>query len=247
MIEFFLPFVAGSLAFLSPCIVPMLTVYFSLITGLTAEELVSDFDTFAIRRNIFSRTVFFVLGYGLIFTLVGGAAGFLGSLLNQRFFFYFNIVGGLLLIILGLSMTGLFRLPAFRHLKVNVLKLFHREGKPLTPKGAFFVGMVYAIACSHCIGSILIGMLIYAGSKGTSGGALSMALFSLGLAIPYLIAALGISAVIGYLKRIKDYMWLVRLVTGSIIILVGILIVTNNFGLLSSFFTRLLPYKFPGM
>ena len=243
-IEFFLPFLAGALAFLSPCIVPMLTVYFSLITGLTVEELVGDFDTFAIRRNIFVSTLFFIAGFAVIFTLVGSIAGLVGSFLGQRFFTYFNVVGGILLIILGLSLTGLFKLPIFK--MINVRK---RAGKtrPLTPLGAFSVGIIYAIACSHCIGSILLAMLIYAGSKGATGGALAMFLFSVGLAIPYLVAALGISAIIDYLKKIKRWFWLIQLISGLIIIIFGILIITGNFGLLSSYTGKLLPYKFPGM
>ncbi len=247
MIETFLPFLAGSLAFLSPCIVPMLTVYFSLITGMSAEELLSDYDTVAIRKNIISRTLLFIAGYTLIFTLVGAAAGFFGSLLNQKFFFYFNIVDGAILIILGLSLMGLFKLPGFRHIKINVSKIFRKKDKPLTPLGAFFVGIVYALACSHCIGSLLVGMLVYAGSKGTSGGAFALFLFSLGLAIPYLITALAISSVVDYLKKIKRRIWIIQLISGLIIIIFGILVLTNNFGALSSFFTRILPYKFPGM
>jgi len=240
-----LPFLAGSLAFLSPCIVPMLTVYFSLITGLTVEELTGDTSTEVIKRTIFASTLFFVAGFALIFTIVGSIAGTVGSLLGQRFFSYFNMVGGILLIILGLSLTGLFKLPLF-----NIINLRNRSnisGRPLTPAGAFSVGIIYAIACSHCIGSILLAMLVYAGSKGATGGALAMFLFSVGLAIPYLVAALGISAVIDYLKKIKRWFWLIQLISGLIIIIFGILIITGNFGLLSTYTGKLLPYKFPGM
>jgi cytochrome c-type biogenesis protein len=245
MIELFLPFLAGSLAFLSPCIVPMLTVYFSLITGLTVEELVSDTDTFAIRKNIFSRTLFFIAGYTIIFTLVGAAAGFLGGLLGGKFFYYFNIFGGVSIIILGLGLAGLFKLPASKLL--NVGRRRNKEERPLSPLGAFFVGIIYAIACSHCIGSILAAMLIYAGSKGSAGGAVALALFSLGLAIPYLIAALGFSAVVDYLKKIKHRMHLIQIISGVILMLFGILILTGNFGLMSTYVSKLLPYKFPGM
>lgn len=247
MLETFLPFVAGSLAFLSPCIVPMLTVYFSLITGMSAEELLGDTDTAAIRKNIFSRTLLFIAGYTLIFTLVGAAAGFFGSLLNKQVFFYFNIFGGVVLIILGLSLMGLFKLPVFKHIKINTSKFFRRDGKPLTPLRAFFVGIIYAIACSHCIGSLLVGMLIYAGSKGSTGGAFALFLFSIGLAIPYLITAVAISSVVDYLKKIKQHIWIIQLISGFIILIFGILVLTNNFTALSNFFTRLLPYKFPGM
>jgi len=245
MLEIFFPFLAGSLAFLSPCIVPMLTVYFSLITGLTVEELTSDIDTEIIRRTIFVSTLFFVAGFAIIFTLVGSVAGFVGSLLSQKFFSYFNVVGGVLLIILGLSLAGFFKLPVFK--MVNLKRRSNSSGRPLTPAGAFSVGVIYAIACSHCIGSILLAMLLYAGSKGATGGALTMFLFSIGLAIPYLIAALGISAVIDYLKKIKRWFWLIQLISGLILIIFGILFITGNFGLLSSYTGKLLPYKFPGM
>ena len=245
MIELFLPLLVGSLAFLSPCIVPMLTVYFGLITGLTAEELASSSDLPAIKRNIFKSTLFFIAGYSAIFILAGAAAGFVGDLLSSKFYIYFNYVAGVLLIILGLSLTGLFKLSFF---KIGFFNARVKKGaKALTPLRSFYVGIIYAVACSHCIGTILAGMLVYAGSKGVSGGAFAMGLFSMGLAIPYLVTALGFGAIVKKLKKFKHRIWLIQLISGLIIIVFGVLVLTDNFGLMSSFFSKLLPYKFPGM
>lgn len=240
------PFLAGLFAFLSPCIIPMITVYISLITGFNLEQLTSDVDASSLRKTIFPNTIFFIIGFGLIFTIAGGAAGFAGSLL-KKYYLTLNYIGGTLIILFGIYviLKSFLKMPNF--VKFNFRQKLKLENKPAGFFGSFSVGVFYAIACSHCIASILTAVLIYAGTTGSvSTGAFSLTIFSAGLAIPYLITALAITLVLGYLKKIKRYLWLVSLLSGIFLIFFGILLLTNQFTAFTGFFSKYLPYNFPG-
>lgn len=236
-------FLAGILAFLSPCIIPMITVYLTLITGMTMEELTFAENKVSIKKDIIIDTALFILGFGIIFTLAGGAAGFVGKFLRS-YTAILNQIGGVLVIFLGLHLAGIFKLKFLNRL--NLAKKFHLSKKPVGYVGSFLVGIFFAIVCSHCIGPLLYSLLIYAGTTGSVyQGMAGLALFSAGLAVPYLITALAITAVLDYLERLKKFLWLISLVSGTLLVFFGILMVGNRFLILTEFFTRLLPYKVP--
>ncbi|MDA8234388.1 MAG: sulfite exporter TauE/SafE family protein [Clostridia bacterium] len=239
-------FAAGLLSFFSPCIIPMISVYFTLITGLSIDEL-EGVDRTALRKSIFIKTMLFVLAFIIVFTLAGGAAGQVGKVLQQQMW-VFNLVGGLFITLLGLKMMGLLNL-AFveklnleRYISINKGMLKGRN-QYLT---AFLVGLFFALACSHCIGPTLYSVLIAAGAAGsTSGGMLVMFLFSIGLAIPYLLVALSIGAALNFLKKLGPYKKVIGVITGGIMIFFGVMIMLDKFTVITGFFFKLLPYKLP--
>ncbi len=236
-------FFAGVLAFLSPCIIPMITVYLSLITGVTMEDL-EQLRLFETRKRIITSTIFFVLGFGLIFTVAGGAASLIGKIFRS-YITWINLVGGISVIILGLHMSGILRLGIFQHL--NFSKRFKLPQKGVGATGSFLVGIFFAIVCSHCIGPFLYSMLIYAGASGSvSQGASTLAFFSLGLAIPYLLTGAAITRMVDYLKVFKAKARIVTLVSGASLVLFGILMASDKFTVLSQIVARVLPYSFPG-
>jgi len=240
-------FAAGLLSFLSPCIIPMISVYFTLITGLSIDELENIQDRAALRKSIFIKTILFVLAFGIVFTLAGGAAGQVGKVLQKQMW-AFNIVGGLFITLLGLKMTGLINLAWLE--KLNLEKYISVHKGMLKGRNqylsAFLVGLFFALACSHCIGPTLYSVLIAAGATGsTSGGMMVMLLFSLGLAIPYLMVALSIGAALNFLQKLGPYKRVIGIVTGLIMVFFGLMIAANKFPLITGFFFKYLPYKLP--
>jgi cytochrome c-type biogenesis protein len=245
MESYFFAFIAGAAAFLSPCIIPMISVYLSLITGMTLDELISLDNKKAIRTDILVNTLLFVVGFGLIFTLAGGTAALIGSFF-QYYLRVMEITGGIFVIWFGLKLTGLFKLNLLAKFSLNPRASLPK--KPVGNLGAFSVGVFFAIVCSHCIGPLLYSLLIYVGAKGTPNqGMLSLALFSLGLAIPYLITAFAISSALDYLEKFKKYLWLVSVASGLLLVFFGILMLTGNFLKLSELVSKIMPFKIPGM
>ncbi len=242
---FNIAFVAGLISFFSPCIIPMISVYFTLITGLSVDELNNIGDHRRLRRLVFVRTILFVLAFTMVFTLAGGAAGEIGRFFNDNMGIL-NFIGGTFIIILGFKVIGVFRLEWLE--RINLQKYLKFTGikggnRYLT---AFLVGFFFAIACSHCIGPTLYSVLIAAGATGSSSnGMLVMFLFSVGLAIPYLVVALFIQRALGILGRLTKYKEFFARIMGLLLILFGFLMVINKFYLLTQFFSKLLPYKLP--
>lgn len=157
-----------------------------MITGQSIDNLKLETSTF-LRRRILISTALFVLGFTIVFTLAGAVAGTVGKWLGESVF-YLNIIGGLFVILIGLQMTEVFKLKGLE----KVLSLQKHIDFNLSVKSqyitAFLVGLVFAIACSYCIAPTLYSVLIYAGTTGSvSQGMLLMFLFSIGLAIPYLL------------------------------------------------------------
>lgn len=238
-----IPFIAGILAFVSPCIIPMITVYLSLITGLTTEELLSSENKAKVKAKLFGNTIFFVIGFAVVFTLAGGAAGYIGKYI-LAWSRWLNVVGGVFVVVLGLSLAGLFRTPVFRRLDLG-RRLKVKPGSLGYP-GSLLVGAFFAVACSHCIGPMLYSVLLYAGSTGTAvGGMGTLAAFSLGLAIPYLIVAAALGESLEYLGKIKKYQKAIGAVAGLLLVALGALMIADKFTLLAQLFGRLLPYKLP--
>jgi len=237
-----LAFLAGIISFLSPCIVPMIMVYFGLITGLTTEELMNEHDLRRVRKNTVINTILFIIGFSLIFTLAGSAAGFAGSLITG----YADVmtrVGGVLLILLGVHVTGIAKIPLMEKLTI------YRDPSTISSVGylgSFLVGVFFAIFCSHCIAPTLYSMLIFAGGTGSvQSGALIMAFFSMGLAIPYIITAFGITSALEHIKNMKRHIRVFSIVNGIILIILGILMLSGNFYYLVELSTDLIPFELP--
>ena len=220
-------FLAGLLSFFSPCVLPLIPAYFTFITGYSLEELTEG--KAEIRKKVILSTISFVLGFSVVFILMGGSASYLGGLI----FKYKNlirIIGGILIIILGIHLTGLFRI---RSLEFE--KRIHIQKKPIHFLGTFVIGMAFGAGWSPCIGPLLGSILIVAGSQETVGqGMVLLGVYSAGLALPFVIISVFINFLLVFMKRASKVLKYVNVVAGILLILVGLVLVTNKLYLFSS-------------
>ncbi len=238
-----LPFVAGVVSFASPCIIPMVSVYLSLITGLSMEQLLQTDLRTRLRKGIILHTLYFILGFTLVFTIAGGFAGWLGRILRD-YLHIWEKIGGVFVVLFGLHLAGFFRIPWLEKLKLN-LRLETRSA-PTGFLGALLIGFFFALVCSHCIAPMLYSTLIYSGFLATPQlGALSMFSFSIGLGIPYLLVAIFLSAILTRIKRARTFLRGVNVVSGILLVALGIVMLLGKFTLLSSILSRALPYRLP--
>jgi cytochrome c-type biogenesis protein len=234
-----LSFLGGLLSFFSPCLIPMVTVYFSIITGMSVEDLKSV-QSRRLKKKILANTLFFIAAFTLVFTLAGGASSTIGSLIKKNIG-VLNVFGGAFIILFGLRMLGLTTMRPF-HINHKLLNL------KLPPVGylrAFLVGIFFAVACSHCIGPTLYSFLMLAGTMTAAGqGMMLMFIFSIGLAIPYLVLALAFEK---YFDKLKAFMKtrIPQIVLGVTMVVLGIAILTGNFTKITRILYEILPYKLP--
>ncbi|WP_422444495.1 cytochrome c biogenesis CcdA family protein [Thermoanaerobacterium sp. DL9XJH110] len=232
-------FVGGLLSFFSPCIIPMVTVYFSLITGLSVEELKSSLPA-ELKKKSFINTLFFVAAFTLVFTLAGGASGKLAALFKENIR-VLNVIGGAFIVAVGSSMLGLWRFPSVHiNLDINKYKL-----PSFGYVRAFLVGLFFAIACSHCIGPTLYSFLFLAGTlSGAGQGMILMFIFSIGLAIPYLVLSIAFGK---YFEKLRTLMetTVPQKLLGTIMVVFGIMILTGNYAKITQFLYKILPYRIP--
>jgi len=222
----------------------MIAVYFTLITGLTVEQLTTIENRARLRRDVMFKTLLFVAAFTLVFTLAGGAAGTVGELFNSKIR-WFNLLGGIFVIVLGLKMMGAIKgewLEKISLQKILPVSFRSKNGYLM----AFLVGIFFAIACSHCIGPTLYSVLIAAGTTGSAlTGMKVMLVFSLGLAIPYLVVAYFITEALDRIKKMAKAGRHISFGVGALMVFFGILMALNKFTLLTEFFYKLLPYRLP--
>jgi cytochrome c-type biogenesis protein len=212
----------GLLSFFSPCVLPLIPSYFCFITGLSLEEL-SGSPKPAVRRRVMWSTLAFVLGFSLIFITLGASASFLGNLLFQHKG-WIRAIGGALIIVFGLHLTGIVRIPFFEY-----EKRLHLNKKPLHFLGAFFIGMAFGAGWTPCIGPILGSLLIMAQDKQTVGqGVRLLFVYSAGLALPFMILAALINYLLAFTRKAAKVVRYANPVAGVLLIATGILLITNK-------------------
>lgn len=228
-ISFSLAFLAGIFSFLSPCVLPLVPSYISFITGLSCEELKECKDKRKIQFLAMSNSLVFVSGFSTIFIALGASSSFIGKLLFD-YQDWIRIIGGVLVIFFGFFIAGFLKFNFLsREIKV------HLSGKPAGYIGSFFVGMTFAAAWTPCIGPILGTILLYAGSKGSAVfGFKLLSVYSLGLALPFLISSLAFNSFLAYSNKIRKYMRAIMITSGLLLIIFGIILLSNNVRLLSS-------------
>ncbi|MEA1946793.1 MAG: cytochrome c biogenesis protein CcdA [Thermodesulfobacteriota bacterium] len=215
-------FTAGILSFLSPCVLPLIPAYFTFITGFSLEELTENRNS-EIKKKVFLSTVSFVSGFSLIFILMGASASYLGSLLfNYRGLI--RVIGGILIILMGVHLTGIIRIPG-----LDVEKRINMEKKPLHFLGIVIIGMAFGAGWSPCIGPLLGSILIIAGSQKTVWqGIVLLAIYSAGLALPFMIMSVFIHLLLIVIKKASRVLQYVNAAAGILLILVGLILVTNK-------------------
>jgi cytochrome c-type biogenesis protein len=229
-------FAAGFLSFVSPCVLPLIPGYVSFVSGLTLEEMRGDTAVTNARRQVLVASLWFVLGFSLVFIALGATASVIGKVLlqNQPIL---SKVAGAILIVLGLHTMGVFRL---RFLESE--KRVHTQTKPRGPLGAVLVGVAFAFGWTPCIGPILGGILTIAGSRETvTEGVQLLAVYSLGLGIPFLLTAMAINQFFAASARIRKYYHAIEVTSGALIVVIGLLIFFNQFTLITQYLDPYLP------
>lgn len=223
-------FAAGLLSFLSPCVLPLIPSYVTFVTGLTLEDVQRS------RRIALIHSLLFVLGFSLIFLALGATATTLGRLLgyNRE---WVGRVGGVLVIVLGLYLLGVLNFGIF-----SQERRLHLATKPLGYLGTVFVGMAFAAGWTPCIGPILGAVLTYtASSADLNRGLVLLSAYSLGLAVPFIVAALAIDKFLVFFQKYKGALvWTTR-ASGALLIFVGILMLTDTMRLLSQWLQPFTP------
>jgi cytochrome c-type biogenesis protein len=228
--SFALAFVAGLLSFLSPCVLPLIPSYVGFLTGLTLEEL-------EVRRGTaLLHALWFVAGFSLIFIALGATASALGALL-LRSQVWIGRIGGVVVILFGLYLLGVLR-PGIL-LRERKLQLAR---KPLGYLGSAFVGITFGAAWTPCIGPILGAILTLAAAQASVGhGAFLLTAYSAGLALPFVLTALALDRFLAWFQRFRPYLAWVERIAGALLILLGVLLLTDRFTLLASWLQGLTP------
>lgn len=224
---------AGLVSFISPCVLPLVPAYLSFITGLSAEELKEAHGQQ--RLSAFGQSVSFVLGLAVIFAVLGASATTLGLTLLQNQPILLK-AAGVMVVVFGLHMLGLFRIPALsRTVRVADMSRFTQRGYV----GSFLMGLAFGAGWTPCIGPFLGGILTLAAAEATvAQGTLLLLLYALGLGLPFLVAGLAVERALGVMRAIRPHLGTVEKVSGVMLVGMGVLLFTDQFTLLTRWLTE---------
>lgn len=240
-LTFIIPaFIAGILTFLAPCTLPLVPGYLGFISGASLDDLKDPDRAKKARRQIFLNGLFFMLGFSAVFILMGTLVGFVGAAFLVPYRLWLGKIGGVFVIIFGLFMLKVLKIPFLAQEKRLNPPAFFKPGKPAN---SFILGLAFAFGWTPCVGPILGSILLLA-STSTSAlqGALLLAVFSAGLAVPFLLIAIGIGSAGRYIQNISKYLNLISVIGGIFLIFLGILLVSGNIGLLISYGYRIFQF-----
>ena len=225
-------FIAGLISFLSPCVLPLVPGYISLISGAAIEDL--KVQDSRLMRRVMLQSVMFILGFSVVFIMLGAVSSSVGQLLAH----YRTViakVAGIVIIIFGLHLTGIFRINA-----LYADKRLHGVKGGSSPWGAFVIGFAFAFGWTPCVGPILSVILTFAAEQDTvMKGVFLLAVYSLGLAVPFLLFALGIERFFSFYLRFQKHMHILEIASGGLMIALGVLLVMGRLSIISSYFSFL--------
>ncbi|WP_378951260.1 cytochrome c biogenesis CcdA family protein [Mesorhizobium sp. ANAO-SY3R2] len=217
---------AGALSFLSPCVLPLVPPYLCYMAGVSVDDfkVESGLATASpTRRALLTASVCFVLGFSTVFVALGAGASTIGQLL-RTWQEPLAMAAGVLIILMGLNFLGILRIPLFSR-----EARFHSQGKPASNLAAYLMGLAFAFGWTPCIGPVLGPILTLAGGRETvAEGAALLAVYSLGLGIPFLIAAMFSGAFMRFLSRFKVHLGKVEKVIGGLLVMAGVLFLTGG-------------------
>ncbi len=241
-ITYWIAFTAGILSFASPCVLPLIPSYLTYITGLSFSQLDEAQPNAKVRLTVFLHSLCFILGFSIIFILLGAIAGIASSQIQvylREGLGWIEKIGGFLILLFGIHMTGLF---SFRVLLGDKRVQLHK--KPSGFIGTFVVGIAFAAGWTPCIGPILASILMVAASSGQVGeGVGLLALYSLGLGIPFLFSGLLFHQFLTAFKRFRQHIRLIESGTGIMLIAVGFMLMFDLLGPITMFFYRWIPVQ----
>ena len=224
---------AGLISFLSPCILPLIPSYMAFITGVSLEEMSHEENLKRVRKTVILNSSMFILGFSLIFIALGASATVVGRFLAQNIR-WFEIVGGVVVIVLGLHFAGVLKLKFLeRERKIRI------QEKPLGLLGTVVVGMAFGAGWMPCVGPILGTILTMAATtQNVAKGILLLAFYSLGLGIPFFLSGLLIHKFFEIFKTLRKYFRVITLIGGILLILVGVLLISGYFSSISSYLSH---------
>jgi cytochrome c-type biogenesis protein len=226
-VTYSMAFLYGLLSFFTGCVLPLIPSYFCIITGLSLEEL-TQAPKAALRRKIMLSTLAFVLGFSIVFILLGASASYLGGMVGPHKDII-RIVGGALIILFGLHLTGIVRIPWLQYEKRVRL-----QQRPLHLMGVLLVGMAFGAGWTPCIGPILGALLVLANDKGTvDQGMRLLGIYSLGLSLPFILLSAGINYLLVFIKKATKVLRYANPAAGALLLLTGILLILDKLRLLS--------------
>jgi cytochrome c-type biogenesis protein len=225
-------FMAGLVSFLSPCVLPLVPGYVSLISGVGVEELKAQ--EASLLRKVMLNSLAFVAGFSIVFVTLGAISTEVGQLAAQ-YKAVLARVAGVLIIVFGLHLTGILRIKA-----LYADKRLHSVKGGSTPWGAFVIGFAFAFGWTPCVGPILSVILGFAAAQDSvSKGILLLTIYSLGLAVPFLLTSLGIERFLKFYGRFRRHMHALEIASGGLLIALGLLLVLGKFTLLARYFSAL--------
>ena len=222
---------AGILTFISPCILPLIPVYITLVTGLSVEEL----DNKKNLLSVFLSSICFVLGFTTVFVFLGLSVTFIGQ------FFLNNMdilrtIGGIIIIIFALHLIGIFKIKLL-YKQFSWIDKIKRTSNYFT---IYLIGCAFALSWTPCVDPILASILIMAATQGTNAkGTTLLLIYSLGLAIPFILTALFINRFFSLFNKLKQYYKIIEIISGILLIVIGILIISGGFNKITMYMTKL--------
>nr|WP_204326339.1 cytochrome c biogenesis protein CcdA [Rhizobium lusitanum] len=230
---------AGALSFLSPCVLPLVPPYLCYMAGISVEQFRGGAAVVAapsVRGNVLMSALFFTLGFATVFVALGAGASSIGLLLRQHLDILAKI-GGLIIVIMGLNFLGVFRIGLLAR-----EARFQSGGTPATLTGAYIMGLAFAFGWTPCIGPVLGAILGIAASRETVGaGAGLLAVYSLGLAIPFWIAAGFSGAFMSFLSRFRRHLGTVEKIMGGLLVLTGLAFIFGYISDMAIWFQQTFP------
>lgn len=216
-------FLAGVLSFASPCVLPIVPPYLCYLAGVSVDELKGGAATAATSRRVVLASLAFVLGFSTVFVALGATASVIGQSI-ARYYDVLSYIAGAIIIVMGLHFLGVFRIGLlFREARVHI------EKKPAGLVGAFVMGLAFAFGWTPCVGPVLAAILFVAGSSDTTwNGAGLLAVYALGIGIPFILAAAFASRFLQLANRFRKHMGTIEKIMGGFLVLTGVLFITGQ-------------------
>ena len=228
-VTIFISLVAGFASFVSPCVLPLIPSFISLITGMSVDDLKTSNKS---SKHIFIKTLFFILGFSLVFIGLGMSMSQFGSLLG-KYNAILRYIGGCIIMLFGLHMCTILKIKfLYRHFSYTS----KNSSSVLTNIGIFFTGVAFALSWTPCVGPVLASILIVASTQETIlNGFWLLVFYSLGFGIPFMLTALFVNMFLSAFNVVKKHYKTIEIVSGILLIFTGILLITNGFSKITTF------------
>ena len=225
-------FLAGLVSFLSPCVLPLVPGYVSLISGVGVEQLKTQESQ--LLRKVMLNSIAFILGFSVVFVTLGAVATEVSQML-ARYRSLLAQVAGVVIILFGLHLTGVFKIKAL----YTDARLHSVKGGS-TAWGAFVIGFAFAFGWTPCVGPVLTVILTFAAAQNSiTKGVMLLAIYSMGLAVPFLLTALGVERFLKFYSRFRAHMHAIEVASGALLIALGVLLVIGRFTIISNYLSFL--------